>query len=393
MITLRPDQLHIAQSPARYRVLACGRRWGKTTLALLLGVEAAAKGANVWWVAPTYGQAIDAWHTAKNLGRDRWTEKLEAERIMRFENGFFQIKTAQDPDNLRGIGLDLVIIDEAAYIAEYVWTHVLQPTLADRQGRGIFISTPCGKDWFWRAWQLGQDPEQKDWESWRFPTIANPLIAPAEEAQARALLPATVFRQEWLAEFIEGGGQVFIGIAEAIHTIKVPKAQPDRRYFMGVDWGRKEDFSAISIIDDLGYEVVLQRWTEISWTQQRQRLRALARKWRCQRILAEANSVGDVNIEELRKLGLPVTAFSMTGFSKNPLIEALAVAIENHEFHLSNNDIANQELEAFTLAYTQGGRLRYAAPAGMHDDTVIARALAHHARTGAMGITTGILYA
>lgn len=379
---LRRDQGAIARHRARFKVVACGRRWGKTTLGLAIAAQSALEGQRVWWVAPTYGLAFHPWRTLKAALADRWVAKSETERHIDLPGGgFLTVKSADDPDGLRGVGLDLVVVDEAAFIAEEAWTAALRPALSDRRGRALLISTPRGRNWFYHAYQRGLDPHNRAWRSWRYPTAKNPLIPKAELEEARSLLPEAIFRQEYEAEFLAEGGEVFRNVRAAATAPANAVPIAGHRYLMGVDFGRYQDFTALAVLDadarPVPTMVALERFGAVGWSVQRARIAALARRWDVCAILAEANAMGEPNIEALRREGLPIAGFTTTAFSKPPLIESLVKAIEGGEVCLLPDAVLLGELEAY--AYTTDrytGRTRYAAPPGLHDDTVIALALA-----------------
>jgi len=380
--TLRRDQSAIARHAARFKVVACGRRWGKTTLGLVMAAQAAAEGRRVWWVAPTYGLAFHPWRALKAALMPIWAYKSEAERHIDLPGGgFITVKSADDPDGLRGVGLDLVVVDEAAFIAEEAWTAALRPALSDRRGRALLISTPRGRNWFYHAYQRGLDRRNRVWRSWRYPTTKNPRIPREEVDEARSLLPEHIFRQEYEAEFLADGGVVFRNVHAAATAPRHATPIADHRYVMGIDFGRYQDFTALVVIDadaqPVPTMVALERFSAVSWGVQRTRIAALARRWDVRAILAEANAMGEPNIEALRREGLPIAGFTTTAFSKPPLIESLVKAIEDGEVCLLPDAVLLGELEAY--AYTTDrytGRTRYAAPPGLHDDTVIALALA-----------------
>lgn len=213
-------QLPILLSRARFKVGDCGRRFGKTLLgmhACIIGhgpVDApflgALNGGNIWWVAPSYGVASKIWRDIKTALRG-WPDliKNEIERRVEFPSGgAISVKSAHDPDSLRGEGLDGVVIDEAAFCAEETWTLALRPALADRQGWAIFISSPNGKNWFWRMWEKGGIED--GWEAWQLPTSLNPFIAPGELEQARESLGSFAYSREFEAKFVTAdAGKMF----------------------------------------------------------------------------------------------------------------------------------------------------------------------------------------
>lgn len=347
-----------------------------------MAVRRAQRGQHVWWVAPTYSLAFQPWRLLKRWLADHWDHKLESEHYIELPNGgSITVKTAENPDLLRGVGLDFVVIDEAAFVAEEAWTAALRPALSDRRGKALLISTPRGRNWFWRLFALGQDPLTRQWRSWRFPTRTNPLIAPQEIDEARATLPERIFRQEYEAEFLDDGGEVFRAVRAAVTTPAGATPIPGHRYLMGVDFGRSHDFTALAVLDadaqPVPALVALDRFSVASWSVQRGRIAALARAWGVWSILAEANAMGEPNIEALRAAGLPIAGFVTTAASKPPLIESLALAIEDGEIALLDDPVLIGELEAYTYTTDRiTGRTRYAAPEGRHDDTVIALALA-----------------
>ena len=376
---LHPGQHAIMAHPARFRVVACGRRWGKTELGKVALLDAARRGGFGWWIAPTYGMADEVWRSLKGTLEGIWTEKDEQRRRLTLPGGgVIQVRSGHEPDTLRGAGLDYAVLDEADFMPEEVWTAAVRPALSDRQGRALFLSTPNGLNWFHRLYQRGLDPLHTDWASFHHPTRSNPFMPPDEVDAARLEMPDRWFRQEYEAEFIEDAGQLFRGIA-AVCTAQPGQPRPGARYVAGIDWGRVDDFTAFAVFDvERRTLVALDRFRQVSWAQQRDRLRALHERWQPAVIWAEANSIGSVNIEALQAHGLPVRPFQTTVQSKGPLVEALALALERQDVTLLDDPVLRGELAAYTLERMPSGLYRYGAMSGAHDDTVIAVALGWH---------------
>lgn len=207
---LHRGQLPVANSLARFRVVCAGRRWGKTRLGVLECLRVALAGGRAWWVAPTYAIGGIGWRVLTGLTRQiPGTVIREGDRTVRYGAGAVVVKSSDSPDGLRGEGLDLVVVDEAAHTIrwEQVWAQVLRPALSDRQGRALFISTPHGFNHFYELYQEAQ--RGGEWAAWQQPTSASPFIDPAEIEAARQLLPALVFRQEYGAEFVQLAGALF----------------------------------------------------------------------------------------------------------------------------------------------------------------------------------------
>lgn len=206
---LHPLQRQVADSPSRYRVISAGRRWGKSRLAAALCLQAALRHGRVFWIAPTYKIAEVGWREIKGLAQQLKAIIREQDKRVTFRQsfGWIQVRSADDPQSLRGEGLNFVVFDEAAYTKEEAWTEAIRPALADRQGRALFISSPNGKNWFHRLFDYGRQGVP-GWQSWQFPTASNPSIPPSEIDAARAEMFGLTFRQEFLAEFVDAGGAV-----------------------------------------------------------------------------------------------------------------------------------------------------------------------------------------
>ena len=366
------------QHPARFKVLAAGRRWGKTRLGVHECLDVATRGGRAWWVAPNYKMGEVGWRPLRKMGSKIGAEVRRVDRqIILPTGGDVTVRSADNPDSLRGEGLDLVVADECAFVPEEAWTEALRPALSDRLGKAIFISTPKGRNWFWRMWQRGLG-DSEEWHSWQLPTSGNPYIDANEIEAARDTLPELTFEQEYLAQFLEDEGAVFRNIAACLSA---PETAPDAHHghyiIAGVDWGKSNDFTCISIgCADCRQELARDRFNQIDYTFQRGRLQALCDRWQPAVVLAESNSIGEPIIEVLQQEGMPVQPFQTTAQTKPPLIENMALVFERAEWQFQNDPIWTAELEAYerTVSPTTG-RSSYSAPAGMHDDTVIARAL------------------
>jgi predicted phage terminase large subunit-like protein len=211
-----PHQVEILRDPARFKVVCCGRRWGKTICGLLAaleghgpregGMKGALEGATIWWIAPTFAVASAVWRDLKSATRGAWSEKNENERRLAFfGGGSVTVKSADAPDSLRGVGLDGVVLDEAAHFSTATaWTECLRPALADRQGWAIFISTPKGQNWFFDLFQQAETAPNTS--RWQRPTSDNPRVPAGELTAARAELGSYVYGQEFDALFLVAGG-------------------------------------------------------------------------------------------------------------------------------------------------------------------------------------------
>ena len=389
---LHPRQREIALDDARFKVAAAGRRFGKTRLGAALCMMTAGAGGRAWWVAPTYPVAQVGWRLIRRMALQiPGAEVRQAERIATLPNGGeIQVRSADNPDSLRGEGLDFVVMDECAFIHEDAWQEALRPALADRKGRALFISTPKGRNWFWRLWQRCIDDHDHEWHGWQLPTAANPYIDPTEIEAARLGLPERIFAQEFLAQFLDDAGGVFRRVMDAATATPQDGMIGGHEYTFGVDWGRSNDFTAIAVLDVTTAELVaLDRFNQIDYSLQLTRLTALYERFRPRAIVAEANSMGQPLIEQLQAAGLPVVPFTTTAASKQIAVDALALAFERGSIRIIPDPVLIAELQAYEAERLPSGMLRYGAPAGMHDDTVMALMLAWHNPTPATaGVTS-----
>jgi hypothetical protein len=360
--------------------VCCGRRFGKTELAVWRLSHEAHSGKRVAYFAPTYKMLTEVWRRLKAVLRDSIKYKNETERRIELTTGgSIDCWSLENADSVRGRKYHGLIVDEAAMVA-YLndkWSESLTPLLTDYQGWAWFLSTPKGHNDFWRLWTRGIDPSYPDWQAWQYPTVSNPYIQPSEVDLQRSMLPARSFEQEYLAEFIDDAGGVFRGVAD---VCTLPQRTPySGDFVMGVDWAKSHDFTVISLIDrETKKQVFMDRFNQVSWEVQRGRLIEIYRQWKPSVIYAESNSIGEPNIEALQREGIPVRPFETTALSKTPLIDALSLAIERKELTLLNNDVQRAELQAYQMERLPSGKYRYGSPDGGHDDTVMALALAWH---------------
>tara|TARA_B100000029_G_C17604122_1_gene966816 strand:+ start:1448 stop:2710 length:1263 start_codon:yes stop_codon:yes gene_type:complete len=207
--TLHEAQEEVANSEARWKILCAGRRFGKTRLGVQMCLQVALAGGRAWWVAPTFSIARVGWRdiaaSAKSFPREIEPKvSLANMQIDLHSGGSIAVRSADNPQRLRGEGLDFLVMDEAAFVKPEVWQEVLRPTLTERKGSALFISTPMGRDnWFFDLWETAEEAE--NWERFRFATVDNPMIDPEEVEAAKGEVGSIVFAQEYLAEFVDAG--------------------------------------------------------------------------------------------------------------------------------------------------------------------------------------------
>jgi len=383
-------QRDVMDARARFSVLACGRRSGKSTLGQHQLIVAALAGRPAGYFAPSYKLLGEFWRELRTTVEPITRSKSEQDhRLELATRGVIELWSLDDPNPARGRKYARVVVDEAAMVSNLldIWQLAIRPTLADFAGDAWFLSTPRGLNDFHQLYQFGQDPLEPAWRSWQMPTSVNPYIGAEEIEAARHELPERAFAQEYLAQFVqlEGDG-VFRGV-QAVARLQPTPPQRGHQYVFGVDWGRSNDFTAISVIDvSVGQQVALDRFSNIDFEYQSERLHRWAELYHPLQIVAESNSMGGPLVERLQtgyarlvgrpRAALPIYAWTATNASKAAVIQSLALAIEQGQLTLLDDQVQTAELLAFESSVTVTGMVRYSAPAGLHDDTVIALALA-----------------
>lgn len=377
-----PGQRQILREARRFNAVACGRRWGKSTLGVNLIAATTLAGYPFGWFAPTYKLLGEAWRDALRVLRPVIASSNATDhRIELITGGVAEFWTLQDPDAGRSRKYKRAFIDEAGLVANLgeIWQAAIRPTLADYAGDGWLAGTPKGRNFFWECFNRGLDPLQAEWACWQKPTEDNPHIPPEEVVAMRAELTERRAAQEIDAQFLDDGGGVFRNVV-ACSTGSRQAPIEGHQYVFGIDWGRAVDYTAISVWDTLTRrEVELDRFNLVEYPQQEGRVTALAERYKPIAILAEQNSIGDAIISNLRRRNLPIRPFVTTNASKAQIVDAFALDLERTAIALLDDPIATAELLAFEGTKLPSGLIRYAAPEGQHDDTVMARLIGHHA--------------
>lgn len=386
-----------AAKQARFVVLACGRRWGKDTLLDILVTRGLLRGQDIAILLP---RDKDVDKVVERL-RGLYQELMDAD-LMRYDartsaykyeptRGVLRFYTVKNRESLRGSGLDMFIVNEAGEVANMIdltkyWEETVRPALMDKKGRAWIAGTPRGINGFYRLYSRGKEGEP-GWVSFNYSSYDNPHIDPREiEALIeQEKLTRVAIEQEIYAKFIQDEGLVFSRIDEVCVLDPVEAHQyPKRATVFGVDIGGVKDYTAVSIMTLRTRpiaELQLIRWRTPQVVITRDRLIELARQWLPAEILIEANAIGEYFYQELAyqisALGVKVSRFVTNNVTKVDLISNLRYGFENALLRLLKDENGQAELAAFNMTRTATGAVRYGGTRGIHDDTVIARALAY----------------
>lgn len=381
-----PGQLEFLLNPAKYKVLACGRRWGKTDVCAVQTVCALLRPfpTKHLILGPTLDQAM--------LVFDRVVEMLEklGESVkgsvrrspypkLLFGPHSLTARSGHLLRALRGNEATCIVVDEAAHVPESLITEIAMPMLATTDGSMTLISTPYGRNHFWRFFEMGQRAENGFWSK-RAPSSESPHVSPSFLHIQRQLLSEQAFAVEYEAAFVDTIERVFK--TDTINACLVETIPPlTGPYVIGVDWARYGDFTTIAVLSgtrDKSWIAKLDRFQGLTWTRAVERVAETIEMFPNPIVTCDATGVGDPVLEQLQaKLpSVLVKGFVFTSPSKATLIDNLVWLLEREALKFEHDPRLIEELENFQVQGTVQGRSRLGARGGHHDDLVIALALA-----------------
>jgi hypothetical protein len=379
-----PQQHAIFSHPARVKVVVKGRRFGFTRGAAHHVMEEMARGVGpVLWVDTVYaniGKYYERYFlpALRELPYALWAWR-SSPPTLKLMGQVCDFRSADKPENIEGFGYRLVVLNEAGVILndEYLWNNAIRPMTIDYDARQIIGGTPKGKNMFHELAAKAQDrldPRYREWAYFHYTSYDNPLIPAERVKELEDDLPELVRRQEIYAEFIEGMAGVFKNLEQCLGGMDTDP-RPDRRYVMGVDLAKQVDFTVIAVFDEETMRMVhFNRLNRVEWTYQEELIAKTCMKYNRAPFLIDSTGVGDPIFERLLNRGLPVVGFYFDAPKKRHLIENYMLAIEGREVQLIPDPVLINEHKSFAYEIKPGG-IKYGAPEGRHDDTVIACAL------------------
>lgn len=369
----------------KYIIGCFGRQSGKsfTGQNLILKWALEDNGSTSMWVSPVYSQAKKVFSELVNTIAETGLTKSvnKSELFIEFINGsVIYFRSGEREDTLRGYTLDYLVVDEAAYIKDVVWSTVLRPTVLVKGKKVLFISTPKGRNWFYNIAVRGYGDENQQYKTFHATSFDTPFITKEELEEAKLSLPDSIYRQEIMAEFIEDGGEVFSSLSSACILSSYPPQVAGEKYYGGIDFGRQNDYTVLTILNSKGEVVDFYRERQKSWDIIISDVVAKLKRWK-PITLAEVNNIGDVLYENIRKQYPAIQPFITNNDSKQNVIEDLIMGLNENKLILPTNELNTdlyKELSVFTYEYSpKTRRVKYGAPSGFHDDTIISLALAY----------------
>ena len=233
-ISLLAWQQDVWNDPTRFKVVAAGRRTGKSRLAaylLLVNALQTTRG-NIFYVAPTQGQARDImWNTLLELGQGLIESSHINNLQIKLVNGIMiSLKGADRPETMRGVSLKYLVLDEYADMKPDVWELILRPALADLKGSALFIGTPMGRNHFYELYRSAELGIDSDYKAWHYTSYDNPILEKEEIDKAKKSMSSYAFRQEFMASFEARGSEMFKET-----WIKFSEDEPAGDYHVAID--------------------------------------------------------------------------------------------------------------------------------------------------------------
>jgi len=379
-----------------------GRRFGKTdAFVQRIFFKMQERPGLYWWVGLSWQSASmkRAWREITTIARQVITGMglKERDHINRSSHeiripglGEIWFRTADNPASLAGEGIMGAVVDEFSIMREVVWTEYLQATLLDHNGWVVFCGVPKGNNWASAIWRGASV-----WDGWQqihATSYDNPFIDAAQIDAIKGRVAAHIFNQEYMAQIVSGEGMVFRNVTECATSAWLDAPIAGTQYSGSVDVADANDYTVISVWDVAKKaEVYKDRFRRVGYEVLEDRIDAVYNKFKMTSITIEDNSIGQPVIDHLRKRGLIVIPFHTSGATKTPIIQALQSAFEHEEISILPDEVTINELTAYEAKKTASG-YSYNAPAGMHDDTVMALAIGWHSLkpkpVASLGVTT-----
>ena len=371
------DQWQYFNLSSRHTVGVIGRQYGKSTLAMLRMVRKllAKPAGNHYWVSPIVPQARVQFERFLALYHQFISKHNKSHMECRLINGAWtHFKGSDNPTSLKSDTLTSGTLDECGTMHQSVWPEVVRPMLAVNQGGCDFTGTPKGKNWFH---MLAENAKLGgEWSFHHAPSNKSPFFSQAEFESIKASTVEAIFRQEYLAEFVDEGSEVFRSFRECIKG-ELEGPQAGRLYVMGVDIAKHVDWTVITVWDvERRHMVGFERFNQVDWSLIEARIMETSRKYNRALIRLDATGVGDPVYDRLTRNGANVTPIKITAPVKSHLIESLIMGIEKREISFPHIPELVNELSIFSASKTPSGHIKYEAPPEYHDDIVLSMALA-----------------
>jgi hypothetical protein len=359
-----------------FYTMVCGRQIGKTLLLInmLLYYGINHSRTTLLWVSPYYSMAVKV--LSQILDAIEFTpitkEANKSEKIISLVNGSrIYFRSAEKPETIRGLSIDYAFLDEAQDISDDAFNKAILPTLTAKGKKCLIAGTPKNKNWFYQYFQRNEE----NYNSYTAPSSISPFVSEEFLEEQKLSLPPAIFEQEFEAKWQEGDGEVFTNI-DGVCVLDNWLSTKDRTYG-GLDIGTKQDYTVLTILDRNGRTVHIWRERGLEYTAIVDKVVYLCKQYKTE-LFVEANSMGDVIYEMIRKKYKNVQPFITTNTSKENIIRRLITDIADGVLELPSPNLFQhlyKELQMFQYKYLPSGKISYEAMSGAHDDTVMSLAI------------------
>lgn len=380
-------KIHEAMESGKYNFisLTASRQFGKSKLMLMATIKLLFNDDrfnNAWIVSPTDAQSLRLYNILHDGLQKSHLIKTSTKRTADYtlkliNNKYIKLKSARSEDNLRGSNVDLLIVDEAAFISASIIYKVLMPMIITKKNALFMaISTPNGKNWFYDFHRKCQDQDDEKSISFLYTYKDNPMVNMEIINQFKNTLPDHIFQQEFLCSFNDSAS-VFSNINECCITYK--DVREFKQVFVGIDIGMKNDYTVVSIITDQGQFIDMLRITRLDVDEMIDKINSFLERYNIKKILIEENNQGIVFYQILKKKWRDkIIPFNTNQKTKPKIITDLITDFSNKVFSFLENELFIGELNDFIYKIdATSGKIKYQSASG-HDDIVMSVAIGWH---------------
>lgn len=396
--TPEAHQMPVITHPARFKVMIWHRKAHKTTLAIneLLRWAGAIKGT-YWYVAPFLSQAKKiVWQDPEMLPKycppEIWDKRNNSEMYITFPNGsVLYILGADNPDSMRGPNPKGVILDEYDDMKPEVWSGIIQPIMtASPNSWTWFTGTPKGMRDLFKKRQYALEKMAQgstDWYTTLLKASESGIISDAALEEAKMTTTESFFKQEYECEFLDGAGAYFKGIDACVYKPSGEdlKIHPKKRYNVGIDWAKVNDYTVLTAVDLSNFKVHPQeRFNQIDYNLQKARAEAYYLRYNKAKVVMDSTGVGEPLYDDLYPRVKGIEPYHFTEQSRKDLLDNLQILIAQQKIKIPDDETLLNELKSFQYILSEragtGGTSRYrvkiGVPDNQHDDCVFSLALA-----------------
>ena len=373
-----------ADSEHKFCTVVTGRQFGKSLLAQNLITYWALQTSNqkCAWVSPIYNQGKKVFQELVNATNPVITSSNKADLTITFVNGStVQFLSAERPDSIRGFSFNYVVVDEAAFVKENAINEAILPTMTSIGKKMFIISTPKGKNWFYQYYLKGQsNPKYISFQGTSFdsPYVDDEFLKEQEKS-----LPPDIFRQEYFAAFTDASSDVFRGLDNVCTINQYESSNKREKCYVGIDTGLSNDYSAISIQNEQGRILYMEKRNGENITSIATAFIQVLSRYNIVGGYIETNGIGRAMYDLIQPKYRKIQSFTTTQDSKTQIVRTLIEDIEEMSVELPskelNADLYN-EMSLYTYKLGNNGKLSFSHPNGQHDDLVDALMLSNKGR-------------